>query len=113
MRTSYQLTKTEAKAALKRLAKLDSSATYQTPYTLVGNALTARYIDDALEVYTDYFVNSTIEDCIVPAYTAYIAANKFTPFFDSAVGFTSKGALQALKLRVPYWRDNYLWVENR
>ena len=63
---------------------------------LVGNTLAARYIDDALEVTTDYFVDSTIKDCIVPSYRAYIASNKFTPYFDTVDAFTKESSLKLI-----------------
>jgi hypothetical protein len=44
-------------------------------------------------------------------YKAYIAANKHTPFFDSAVGKTEKSAIAAVKRKnSPDWKDCFVWV---
>ena len=110
--TNFALTRKEAKDALARLYKLDKSAGYVGHYTLVGSAITATFKDDCLKVSSNYFLSSTIEDCIVPNYTVYIAANRYTPFYDSVKAFSHKSGLRSIKARNKRdWKDGFIWIE--
>jgi hypothetical protein len=44
-------------------------------------------------------------------WTAYIAANEFTPAFDTAVGKTAQSAIAAVKRKnSPDWQDCTVWA---